>query len=159
MNRIKTAFLAVAFLGALAVALFLWKYGEWVAIPRARASMVALLKDPSSAQTRNERITKEGVLCGEVNAKNGMGGYVGFKKYISYGPQSNYVEGAGLLSETSTDEFIARMDVKIKLLEMYNKWREEGVHVPQYSESDLEQRTTNRIFEDKWDESCSSQTA
>lgn len=159
MNRVKTALLATFIAGALAAALFFWKYGEWVAIPKAREPMIALLKDPASAQTRGERITKTGVLCGEVNAKNGMGGYVGFKKYISYGPDSNYVEGAGLLNESSTDEFIARMDVKIKLLEMYNKWRAEGVHVPQYSEREFEDRVTARIFEDKWDESCASSQA
>jgi hypothetical protein len=37
------------------------------------------LADPTSAQIRKlARSTKDGIICGEVNAKNGFGGYVGF---------------------------------------------------------------------------------
>lgn len=38
------------------------------------------LKDSSSAEFRNMK-----GICGEVNAKNGFGGYVGFKRYIASG--------------------------------------------------------------------------
>lgn len=41
------------------------------------------LKDPLSAQFQKEQIGKKPALfCGEVNSKNSMGGYVGFKRYI-----------------------------------------------------------------------------
>lgn len=43
------------------------------------------LKDPSSAQFRNVRIVSWGsekVVCGEINAKNSYGGYVGFKRFV-----------------------------------------------------------------------------
>jgi len=156
MNRVKTALLGLAILVALAAAVFFWKYGEWVAIPKARAPMVALLKDPASAQTRNERITKAGVLCGEVNAKNSMGGYVGFKKYISYGPQSNYVEGTGLLNEESTQEMITRLEVQTELLRARNKQREGGEDVPAYSQQELHELAQRRMFEDRWQDSCAS---
>ena|SRR6185503_9265874 len=43
------------------------------------------LNDPRSAQFQNERslTNKNGnkVVCGEVNAKNGFGGYVGFTRF------------------------------------------------------------------------------
>lgn len=40
------------------------------------------LKDPQSAQFRNIQFIKSSnSLCGEVNAKNSMGGYVGFKSF------------------------------------------------------------------------------
>jgi hypothetical protein len=39
------------------------------------------LKDPDSAQFRNLRVGWLGGLCGEVNAKNAMGGYVGFTAF------------------------------------------------------------------------------
>lgn len=45
----------------------------------------AILKDPTSAQFRNDRkLTKEGRLayCGEVNAKNSLGAYTGFERYV-----------------------------------------------------------------------------
>jgi len=48
---------------------------------QAQRAVLNLLKDPGSAQFRNVRKTKPGFVCGEVNAKNGMGGYVGFKQF------------------------------------------------------------------------------
>ena len=48
---------------------------------RAKKAVSANLKDPESAQFRNIRETTPGFLCGEVNAKNAMGGYVGFKRF------------------------------------------------------------------------------
>lgn len=44
------------------------------------------LKDPESSRFRNLRFVKyEGrvVVCGEVNAKNSYGGYVGFENFIA----------------------------------------------------------------------------
>lgn len=46
------------------------------------------LNDPEAAQFRNLRLfsnwtPRESVLCGEVNAKNRMGGYVGFRHFES----------------------------------------------------------------------------
>ena len=44
----------------------------------------AVLTDPESAQFKNISLNKEsGVTCGEVNAKNKMGGYIGFTKFLS----------------------------------------------------------------------------
>lgn len=59
-------------------------------IHQHRNAVLAQLKDPDSAKFRNERLlNREGLtvngttLCGEVNAKSEMGGYVGFKKFAS----------------------------------------------------------------------------
>lgn len=44
------------------------------------------MKDPDAAQFRNERMYTRGdtlVVCGEVNAKNGFGGYTGFKGFVA----------------------------------------------------------------------------
>lgn len=159
MNRAKTICLSLAILAALGGALYLWKYGEWVAIPKAREHLVSLLRDPASAQTRNERITAAGVLCGEVNAKNGMGGYIGFRKFISYGPNSNYVEGSGLLNEASLDDFIVRVQRKTEILKAQNARLEQGNVESTYSERQLNDMATEQIFQDKWDESCASKQA
>lgn len=60
------------------------------------------LKDPDSAQFRDVRAnyTEEfGVVaCGRVNAKNDLGGYTGFRRFISSG-QSVILEGRDNVAE------------------------------------------------------------
>lgn len=42
----------------------------------------AALRDPRSADFRNDR-ERGAVLCGEVNAKNGFGGYTGYRRFVA----------------------------------------------------------------------------
>jgi hypothetical protein len=151
VRRVLTALTLVA---AVATAVGLWKYPEWVAIPTARAPLVDLLKDPSSAQFRNERIGKTGALCGEVNAKNSMGGYIGFRKYVSLGPDANYIETDGKLDKFSTQDVIEQLEMKTELLKQYNRWRAEGIDVPKYTEDELDDRVREKTFILKWGEHC-----
>lgn len=56
---------------------------------KLRDVMVQQLKNPSSAQFRNETIytnelLSDNVLCGELNAHNSYGAYTGFKPFISF---------------------------------------------------------------------------
>lgn len=57
--------------------------------PTMRAKVAADLNDPDSAKFRNERylgnwLLSDGYYCGEINAKNRMGGYIGYQVfYIS----------------------------------------------------------------------------
>lgn len=47
------------------------------------ASVREMLKDPDSAQFKNVRFNfARDTLCGEVNSRNAMGGYVGFKDFF-----------------------------------------------------------------------------
>ena len=39
------------------------------------------LVDPESAQFSELRLTRDGSVCGLINAKNSFGGYVGFKPF------------------------------------------------------------------------------
>jgi hypothetical protein len=39
--------------------------------------------EPNQAQFRNQFIGKGGAPCGEVNAKDAFGAYIGFQRYIS----------------------------------------------------------------------------
>lgn len=48
---------------------------------RGTAAVRRMMKDPESAQFRNLEV-KRGGLCGEVNARNGFGGYVGFREFV-----------------------------------------------------------------------------
>lgn len=55
-------------------------------IELSQQSVRDALKDPSSAQFRNVTVRKSEagrVVCGEVNAKNSYGGYVGFRQFVA----------------------------------------------------------------------------
>ena len=51
------------------------------AISEAQRVVRAALSDPGSAQFRNVRQMPNGAVCGQVNAKNRMGGFVGFSPF------------------------------------------------------------------------------
>lgn len=46
-----------------------------------KSEVKSLLIDPSSAEFRSITIFNNGNYCGEVNSKNRMGGYAGFKSF------------------------------------------------------------------------------
>jgi len=46
-------------------------------IELAKMAVLSNLKDPTSAQFSNVRVSSLGVVCGNVNSKNGFGGYSG----------------------------------------------------------------------------------
>lgn len=51
------------------------------------------LNDPESARFRNVILSPKGrAVCGEINAKNKMGGYVGFRRFIVAADQSGIEE-------------------------------------------------------------------
>jgi hypothetical protein len=56
------------------------------AIAKVKANILESLKDPDTTVFR--RITASpdgGMICGEVNAKNSMGGYIGYRKFVNIG--------------------------------------------------------------------------
>lgn len=76
------------------------------------------LKDPESAQFRDLRYfahhavipdgRKFGItysLCGQINAKNSFGGYVGFKRFVSTVTMSNGNTYSTIESEINRDSF------------------------------------------------------
>jgi len=75
------------FIGAIAVAI-VSGFAYWKTINAPYADHLKIVKqnliDPGSAEFRNSRLSREnkGVWCGEVNAKNRMGGMAGFTRYI-----------------------------------------------------------------------------
>jgi hypothetical protein len=158
MNKVSVGAACIAAVAMLTGAVLYWKYDAWVAIPSARKTVLRFLKDPESAQFRNERLTSAGALCGELNAKNSMGGYVGFKRYISTGPDSNYLEGDGSLGPISTSDIIAKLDHKTAVLRMHIKWRGEGIEVPRYTDKQLDDLAASALFKEKWDASCEGDT-
>lgn len=61
------------------------------------------LKDPSSAEIRNSRLGKSGVICGEVNAKNSFGAFTGYKKFIQIGTTTLMEDGSSEFSKEWSD--------------------------------------------------------
>lgn len=60
--------------------------GRWYIVSEMRKPILATLNDPDSAKFRSETLSspwsvKGSVLCGEVNAKNRMGGYIGYRAF------------------------------------------------------------------------------
>jgi hypothetical protein len=49
-----------------------------------KTAVLNSLKDPDSARFRNTSVNGA-TYCGEVNAKNSYGGYVGFKRFVAIG--------------------------------------------------------------------------
>lgn len=82
-------------------------------IDKARQAVAEKLNDPGSAQFRNERSEKGGWVCGEVNAKNAFGGYIGFKRYTvvwkDAGGQDVAIEGD---NETSLDRALCERKIE-----------------------------------------------
>lgn len=76
-------------------------------IERAKTEMANVLKDPDSAQYRNITVgqkskDKAKYVCGQVNSKNAMGGYVGYKDFV-------YVDGDTVFianDNTMINEFV-----------------------------------------------------
>lgn len=61
-------------------------------IIQSKDTITSRLRDPDSADFRNSRFYSGGdvpVTCGEVNAKNALGGYTGFERFIAAGPSTD----------------------------------------------------------------------
>lgn len=63
-------------------------------INEARKDVSAKLKDPSSAQFSEVRISETGTVCGKVNAKNSFGAYSGATSflYVPFGSEHADIE-------------------------------------------------------------------
>lgn len=55
----------------------------------AKKAVEERLIDPDSVKYKNVTSYSEGIVCGDVNAKNKMGGYVGYQAFIYYGIEPN----------------------------------------------------------------------
>lgn len=54
------------------------------AIAKVKNDILESMKDPDSVKFRRLSTSSDGsMVCGEVNSKNAMGGYVGFKKFVN----------------------------------------------------------------------------
>ena len=93
------------------------KYNESFVFPEFRAPVSGAMNDPSSVQFKNEILVMNGnALCGEVNAKNGYGAYVGFKRFISSKTDGVEIDGVGFIGEKSTSRISEELEEGNRLL-------------------------------------------
>lgn len=81
------------------------------AVVTAQDQVKALLRDPASAEFRKVEVYPNDEVCGEVNSKNGFGGYVGFSRFY-VGP-----EGVDLDPVTASDKCVAAIRADTERLE------------------------------------------
>jgi len=117
MKRATIVLSVLVVIACSTVALF--KYEQWFVYPVLRAHVNDHLRDPLSTQYRKEFMTEFGWLCGELNSKNGSGGYAGFKRYLARGAADAYLEGVGAVGrEETTDEMIKRLKRQYESLKL-----------------------------------------
>lgn len=105
MEYLKGAFAAAC---AVAVAALIAAYGlltygpgsERQVLERVRNS----LTDPASAQFKDV-VVGDYFVCGRVNAKNRMGGYIGFQRFLAY----RYIEDEAATPYFESDSILGPM--------------------------------------------------
>lgn len=112
-NQMVKRMCVVAALALLAVPAVAQEPPDFV--KNAKATLTKNFKDPDSAQYRGLFIAQEGSyywLCGEVNAKNSYGAYVGFRRF--YASEYITVEIRNPGREMHFDAFAYRCDKKVR---------------------------------------------
>lgn len=149
----------VAFAAAAGVTLSVAKYEDWVTLPRERELVSKYMKDPGATQFRNDRLTPDGWLCGELNSKNEYGAYSGFKRFASHTKSGTvYLEGLSLISENDFDrsheEVMALLDKQIALNKLQIAARDRGESIKRYTEGERNRMAREERFEDRWKDLC-----
>jgi hypothetical protein len=104
----KIAIGCVAALLVAIAALFSWR---GYMIHELKKPILAQMKDPESARFQNVEYLgpwsiEEGTLCGEVNMKNAMGGYVGYTRFHSaYGGSVALIGGDDKMQDIMCKDF------------------------------------------------------
>lgn len=79
-------------------------------ITTAKERISRQLRDPASVQFRNVERHPKGAVCGEYNAKNGYGAYVGFKPF-GYTSKGDVIDPLGYTTKggtIATEQFFTR---------------------------------------------------
>lgn len=107
-----------------------------------RGPMLASLKDAESAEIKNEKTVGD-FICGEVNAKNSMGAYVGFKRFIS---NRDHFAMEGY----STDTFYKEMPTSVLVDQLDFK----TTYIKVKHEEPTDEQVFRNDFEKLWKANC-----
>lgn len=143
--------IVIAAAGALGITATV-NYEAWFVAPKLRAGLLTSLVDPHSAQFRSERVAGGGtVICGEFNSKNRLGGYAGFRRYISTASGAFAIEGERTATwDNSTQAIMSALQAKSAALRAA---RLAGGEPP--PDFKIEAEVDRRMFSALWDKTCS----
>lgn len=139
--------------GVLALAaggVVLANHEAWFEVPKLREGLTKSLVDADSAQFRGERVVSNGtVVCGEFNSKNRMGGYAGFRRYISTSGGAFAIDGEAVATwDDSTESVIASLQAKAAALKSA---RAAGSDAPDFK---IDVDVNRRLFDGLWQKHC-----
>jgi len=105
---VKRVFIGLVIFLAVAVAgVYGWRQ---YLISDAHKLLLSDLADPDAALFRNVSYVGEwngrGVVCGEVNTKNRLGGYVGYRRYFVWRPYKDVVRGHYQIEKDMNQNYI-----------------------------------------------------
>lgn len=99
----------------IAILAFSIHFGEkYIRASRFRLPLVEGMADPTSLMFRKE-ILVDGHLCGEINAKNGFGAYVGFTRFVS-NRDGYFVEGEKMVENDFSGTGITYFSLNIYVI-------------------------------------------
>lgn len=129
-------------------------------VAEAKKIVSANLKDPESVTYRNVFPYKQ-ATCGELNAKNGYGAYVGYKKFIVHydGTDGYLIEGDNIdswigklyygLSQSDQKEYDKIRTQNIEFIDVLKK---STGHI--MTSQELEELNIKNFFDAKWKKLC-----
>lgn len=86
LDNLRTASIDLVKIYAAEMGAYAERHGQEQASAKGMESVKRQLKDPESVRFQKTRLSAYAgglVLCGEVNAKNSFGGYVGFRRFVA----------------------------------------------------------------------------
>ncbi|MEI6222929.1 MAG: zinc ribbon domain-containing protein [bacterium] len=141
---------AVVIIGIVGSAVLAINWNPWFVYPEYYAIVKKHLKDPDSVTFMNQDLRKNGFFCGEYNAKNSSGGYVGYKRFKIETRMRNYkgyvsIEGTDIISHSDYIEILNG----VSLYHQERKSRREH-----YSPDVAFEMATPLAFEKNWKRDC-----
>ena len=134
----------VAFTAAVAGGAYAYtKWDQWTVWPELRKPVLATLKDPDSALFRNQFVGRR-ALCGEVNARNGMGGYAGYSRFIG-GGERFVLEGASTRTWFTGSDDLHRLTLAME---------KEAFLIQSLKRRVTQEEVQAALFNDLWKEYC-----
>ena len=161
-NNSRSLWIAGSLLIAVAaVGAAIWNGWGWFG-PSQRRVLLAELVDPDSARFRNEKVTKDGYLCGEFNAKNKMGGYGGFTRYMAHENGILLIDGESnwrAPREGATDHknLVGHLRLELEILDNSDEVRKEDNALPvsqRHGEEWRNEEAHRRTFAGRWAKIC-----
>lgn len=136
--------------------IFVVKYIDWKKTTQNRAYVVQNMRDPDSVQFRNEQLTNDGWLCGELNGKNAYGAYTGFKRFASRAEDNVWIEDSGYAGteKKETKFIIESIQSEVEVMNERSDLMNKGINVPDLSSDEIKDLAKKRLFLQYWKKHC-----